>query len=447
MTAPDTAPQAITGRRVLAVAGPIMLSNVTVPLLGAVDTGVVGQMGAPEPIGAVGVGAAIIAFVYWMFGFLRMGTSGLVAQARGAGDGAEVGALLTRGLLIAAAAGGALILLSPLIIPLSLLLSPASPEVEAMTRAYLSIRLWGAPFAIAVYALTGWLIAMERTRGVLILQIGMNGLNIGLDLWFVLGLGWGVEGVAAATLIAEAAGCLIGLRLCRDAFAGGAWKDRARVLDRARLRMMAAVNGDILIRSMLLSLAFLLFIFFSAREGDVSLAANQVLMKFFEINAYALDGFAFAAEALVGAAFGARDPATVRAAARVASLWALAAAGCVSVLFLAFGPLAIDLMTTDPETRAAARHFVLWCAAAPLVGLPCFMLDGIFIGATRTRSMRLAMIESFAIYLPALLLLGWAFGPHGLWAALMLFFVARGVTLWRRWPALMADAGGPGRPA
>ncbi|MGG7567410.1 MATE family efflux transporter [Rhodovulum sp. DZ06] len=419
-----------------------MLSNVTVPLLGAVDTGVVGQLGAPEPIGAVGVGAVIIAFIYWMFGFLRMGTTGLVAQARGQGDAAETGALLTRALLIAAAGGLAVAILQPLLIPLALMLSPASEGVEEMTRQYLSIRMWGAPCAIAVYALTGWLIAMEKTRGVLLLQVGMNGMNIGLDLWFVLGLGWGVEGVAAATVMSEVAGAALGLYLCRAAFAGGAWKDRARVLDPAKLRRLAQVNGDILLRSALLSLAFLLFVFSSADAGDVTLAANQVLYQFFTINAYALDGFAFAAEAMVGAAFGARDPATVRAAARVASLWAFAAAAAIAALFLVFGPAIIDLMTTDPETRARARVFLLWAAASPVIGLPCFMLDGIFIGATRTRDMRVGMIESFAIYLPLLFGLGWALGPHGLWAALMGFFVARAVTLWRRWPGLLEAAKG-----
>jgi MATE family multidrug resistance protein len=433
-SSPPSAP--LTHRRVLRIAGPIMLSNVSVPLLGAVDTGVIGQLGTAEPIGAVAIGATILGFIYWLFGFLRMGTSGLAAQARGAGDMAEVRALLTRGLMIAAAAGLGFILLQPILFPLALMLSPASAEVEAMTSTYLGIRIWGAPAAIAVYALTGWLIAMERTRGVLVLQLGMNGLNIGLDLWFVLGLDFGIAGVAVATVIAEFAGAGIGLWLCRDAFAGGAWRDWPRVMD------MAAVNGDILIRSALLQVAFASFVFRSAREGDVTLAANQVLFRFFEITAYALDGFAFAAEALVGVAFGAKRPGAIAQAARLTSLWGLAFVGVLSAVFLVFGGMLTDVMTTSEEVRARARDFLPWIALAPLLGLPCFMLDGIFIGATRTGAMRTAMIESVVIYAAAMVALGWAFGAHGLWAALMVFFVARGLTLGRRYPALLRAAGG-----
>ncbi|RMH51541.1 MAG: MATE family efflux transporter, partial [Alphaproteobacteria bacterium] len=193
------APRAITHRRVLRVALPIVVSNATIPILGAVDTGVVGQLGEAAPIGAVGIGAIILAGFYWVFGFLRMGTSGLVAQAQGAGDMAEVAAHLSRALMIATGAGLALIALQGPLVAAAFLIAPASPEVEALARDYLTIRIWGAPAAIAVYALTGWLIATERTAGVLALQLWMNGANAALDLWFVLGLGWGVGGVAVAT--------------------------------------------------------------------------------------------------------------------------------------------------------------------------------------------------------------------------------------------------------
>ncbi len=228
----------ITHRRVLKIAVPIVLSNATVPILGAVDTGVVGQMGQAAPIGAVGIGAVILATIYWVFGFLRMGTTGLAAQARGAGDTAETGALLMRGLLLGGAAGLFFIVAQVAVFAGAFALSPASPEVEALTRDYLEIRIWGAPATIALYAVTGWLIAVERTRGVFVLQVWMNGLNILLDLWFVLGLGWGVEGVAVATLIAEWTGLALGLWLCRDAFGGNQWRDWARIFDPARLRRM-----------------------------------------------------------------------------------------------------------------------------------------------------------------------------------------------------------------
>ena len=288
----------ITQSRVLKIALPIVLSNATVPILGAVDTGVVGQLGEAAPIGAVGIGAVILSTIYWIFGFLRMGTTGLAAQARGAGDEAETGALLMRGLLLAGGAGLFFILAQALVFWGAFTLAPASAEVEGLARQYLEIRIWGAPATIGLYAVTGWLIAMERTRGVFLLQIWMNGLNIVLDLWFVLGLGWGVEGVAIATLIAEWSGLALGLWLCGSAFAGDQWHDWARIFDRLRIKRMMQVNGDIMVRSVLLNLSFTTFLFLGADLGDVTLAANQVLIQLLQMTAFALDGFAFSAEAL-----------------------------------------------------------------------------------------------------------------------------------------------------
>ena len=278
-------------------------------------------MGQAAPIGAVGIGAIVLATLYWVFGFLRMGTTGLVAQARGAGETAETGALLMRALMIGVAGGVLFIALQVLLFAGAFALAPASEEVEGLARQYMAIRIWGAPATIALYAVTGWLIAMERTKGVLVLQLWMNGLNIGLDLWFVLNLGWGVEGVAIATLIAEWTGLVLGLWLCRAAFRGDQWRNWARVFDPARLRRMLAVNADIMIRSVLLTVSFTSFLFLAADLGDVTLAANQVLLQFLEITAFALDGFAFSAEALVGAAVGARARAKVRRAAILTSQW------------------------------------------------------------------------------------------------------------------------------
>jgi MATE family multidrug resistance protein len=440
-TADRAAPDPVTHGRVLRIALPIVLSNATVPILGAVDTGVVGQMGLAAPIGAVGLGAITLATVYWVFGFLRMGTTGLVAQARGAGDGAEVAAHLTRALMIAAAAGLALIALQSAVMAGAFAVAPASPGVETLARQYLSIRIWGAPATIALYAVTGWLIAVERTRGVLVLQLWMNGLNIALDLWFVLGLGWGVPGVAVATLIAEWTGLALGLWLCRQAFAVRDWRDWPRVLARGPLRRLLAVNTDIMIRSVALQLCFTAFVFSGARFGDVTLAANQVLLQFLEITAFALDGFAFAAEAMVGGAMGARDRATLRQAAVLSSAWGAGLALPMAALFWFGGPALIDLMARAPDVQAEARRFLHWAALAPVVGIASWMLDGIFIGATRTRDMRNAMVLSSAICGLALWGLGAAFGNHGLWAAIWVLFVARAVTLGLKYPALEQAAG------
>ena len=431
-------PHPVGHRRVLAIALPIVLSNATIPILGAVDTGVIGQLGEAAPVGAVGIGAVILASIYWIFGFLRMGTSGLVAQAHGAGDGAEAGAHLARALTIAGLAGLALIALHPLIFAAAFRLAPASAEVERLAGQYLAIRIWGAPATIALYAITGWLIAMERTRGVLALQLLQNGLNVALDLAFVPGLGWGVPGVAAATLIAELTGLALGLWFCREALRAAA--RRAGLFARDRMARLMRVNGDIMLRSVLLQGSFTTFMFMAAGQGDVTLAANQVLLQFLEITAYGLDGFAFAAETLVGQAVGARRRDLLRRAAAVSSVWAAGGALALGAAFWAFGPALIDLLTTSPEVRAEARHYLPWLVAAPLIGIASWMFDGIFIGATLTGRMRRAMIEAVAIYAVALALLPAAFGNHGLWAALMVLNLSRALTMARFYPEAEATA-------
>lgn len=431
---------ALTHRRVLAVAGPIVLSNVTVPILGLVDTGVIGQLGDAVPIGAVGLGAVILSTFFWVFGFLRMGTTGLTAQAHGAGRQGEVAAMLTRALLIALMAGVALIALQGPLFWAAFQVAPASAEVETLARDYLAIRIWGAPFAISVYAFTGWLIALERARSVLVLQVVMNGVNIGLDLWFVLGLGWGVEGVAIATLLAEFSGAALGLWLCRDIFRNPAWRERARVLDGPTLKNMAVVNTDILLRSLFIMAIFTSFTFYGSGLSDTELAANQVLMQFLHVTAYAMDGFAFGAETFVGQALGARNRVAVRRASVMSSQWGAGISCALALGFLLVGGWGIDVMTTAPDVRQVARDFLPYMVLAPLLGWPAWMLDGIFIGATRTADMRNMMILSAAIYFAAVYALMPGLGNHGLWAALLISFVARGATLALRYPALERSA-------
>jgi MATE family, multidrug efflux pump len=433
-------PKPVTHRRVLAIALPIMLSNATIPILGAVDTGVVGQLGAAAPIGAVGIGAIILGAIYWMFGFLRMGTTGLASQAIGAGDKAEVAALLTRALLIGLGAGALFIAIQLPLFWAAFQLSPASPEVEGMARDYMRIRIWSAPAAIAMFGITGWLIAQERTRSVLVIQLWMNGLNILLDVWFVLGLGWGVSGVALATFLAEWSGLAMGLWFCRAAFRVPDWRNWVQVFDRARLVHMGQVNGNILIRSLLLEIILVSFLFLGAGFGDVTLAANQVLLQFLLITAHALDGFAFAAEALVGQAMGARQRAALRRSAVLAGVWAAVGTLGLVLFFTVFGGTLIDLMSTSPDVQQEARSYLIYLILMPVFGCPAFMLDGVFIGATRTRDMRNMMAISFVVYGVATMVLVPLYGNHGLWLAMLISFVARGVTMALRYPALERQA-------
>ncbi|WP_288925242.1 MATE family efflux transporter [uncultured Maritimibacter sp.] len=433
--------QAITHRRVLKIAVPVVAANVTVPILGAVDTGVVGQLGEAAPIGAVGIGAIILTAIYWVFGFLRMGTAGLASQAMGAGDRRELAAILTRVLMIGFAGGAAVILLQIPLFWASFQIAPASDQVEALARDYMGIRVWSAPAMIALYGVMGWLIAQERTASVLVVQLTMNGINIVFDLLFVLGFDWGVQGVAVATLISEWSGLALGLWLCRAAFRVPDWRDWARVLDRARLIRMARVNTDILIRSLLLEVMIVSFMFMGARFGDVALAANQVLLQFLHVTAYAMDGFAFGAEALVGQALGARNRAALRRAAVVSSIWGAVIVVLLAGVFLVAGGVVIDIMATDEGVRQAARDYLPWMVLAPIIGWLPWMMDGIFIGATRTADMRNMMVVSLAVYGFAAVLLVPAFGNHGLWAAYIISYAARGVTLAARYPALERSAG------
>jgi MATE family multidrug resistance protein len=372
-----------------------------------------------------------------------MGTTGLTSQASGAGDTDEVDALLSRALLIGISAGLVMIVAQVAIFQGAFWISPASAEVETLAREYMAIRIWSAPATIALYGITGWLIAQERTRAVLVIQVGMNGANIALSFYLGLELGWGVQGVAWATFIAEWGGLALGLWFCRGVFLRTAWLSAARVFDVVRLKHMALVNSDILIRSVLLQAIFVSFLFFGSDFGDVQLAANQILMQFLQVTAYALDGFAFSAEALVGQALGARARAALRRSAILSSLWGGIVCAILAVCFALFGGWIIDIMTTSPEVREVARIYLPYMVAAPIVGVAAWMLDGIFIGATRTKDMRNMMIISAVIYFLTVVPLMAVFENHGLWIALLLNFVVRGATLGWKYPGLEAEADKP----
>lgn len=425
----------LSHRRVLRIALPMILSGITVPLLGLVDTGVVGHLGAAEPIGAVGIGALILSTAYWAFGFLRMGVTGLAAQAAGRGDRAELIAILMRALLIGAAAGIGFVVAQKLVIQVGLMLAPAGSGVENLAEAYLRVRIWGAPAAICLYAINGWLIARERTGAVLLLQLWVNGLNIALDFAFVLGLGWGVAGVASATLIAEWAGLAFGLWLCREAFVGRVWRDKSVFAGQA-LRRMMSVNADILIRSVVLQAIFVAFVFKGARFGDDLLAVNQILLLFVETMAYALDGFAFSAEIMIGRAVGLGDRGLLRRAAKLNALWSLGLSLPLALGAFVLGPIAVTWMTDLPQLHALADAYLPWIVLVPMVAAGGYFFDGVFIGATRTRPMRNMMMLSGLVYLVALVTLTPLYGNHGLWAALIVSFVARGLSLAACYPAL-----------
>lgn len=429
-------------RRVWTLAGPIILSNVSVPLLGAVDTAVMGHLPGPQYIGAVAVGAMIFGFVYIGFNFLRMGTTGIVAQALGAGDADEVRATLLRAVIVGGLLGALLVLLQRPIALAAFPLIDASGDVEGLAATYYAIRIWGAPAALANFAFLGWFIGVQNTRAALVMQVAMNGANIVLDLWFVIGLGWGVAGVAVATLISEVGAVALAAWLARHELRriGGALR-RSALFEQAHLKRLLSVNVDIFVRTLCLMGSFAAFTALGARMGDVTLAANAVLFNFQIFMSYALDGFAFAAESLAGNAVGADDRRYYRIAVRVTTAWAaLFALGFTMAYGLLGGPI-IDAITDLPEVRAAARAYLPWAVLAPLVSVWSFQLDGIFTGATRTAAMRNSMALSTAIYAVALVFLVPALGNHGLWIGFYVLMVARAITLGVRLPAIGRSIG------
>ena len=431
----------ITNRSILAIAVPVMLSNVSTPLIGIVDTGVVGRIPDPAYIGAVAVGALIFTFVFWAFGFLRMGTTGLTAQALGAEDNDEIIAGLGRALLVALIAGLGLIALQWPIREIAFRWIGSSPQVEELARGYFNIRIWAAPATLANYALLGWFVGLGRTRTGLLLQLVLNLTNMALDALFVLGLGWGVEGVATGTVIAEMIAVIAGLFIAsRHTHHFGGRFCFQRILQIDRLRRTLIVNGDIMIRSLALIFVFVWFMARGARQGDVILAANAVLMHFISTGAFFLDGLAFATEALVGRAIGAKNSESLSRSVRLTTLWAAATAVVISATILTLGPVFADMLSVDPEVRSTVRIYLFWAAGSPLLGVWAFQLDGIFIGATLSAEMRNAMLVSLAIFLVAWWTLQ-PYGNHGLWAALYANYCARTVTLWYYYPALSRTMG------
>ena len=419
------------------LAGPIILSNISVPLVGAVDTAVVGHLPDPIYIGAVALGAIIFNFLFWGFGFLRMGTTGFVAQAYGAGDIDEVRATLARALLLAAGLG---VLVVALQFPIGLFVFWAfsgSVELESLANSYYAIRVWSAPATLANYAILGCLIGIQNTRAVLALQLVLNITNVLLDLLFVLALGWGIQGVALASVISEFvalafASWLVMRNLNR---LGGQWA-RSRIVDISKLKALLHVNINIFIRTLCLIFAFSYFIAIGTKMGEITLAANAVLLHLQHFLAYGLDGFAFAVESLAGSAYGARNRGAFRTAVRVTTIWALIVAGLFTVLYAVLGSSIISVITGIEPVRLAAADYLIWLLVSPVLSVWSYQLDGIFIGATRSVEMRNGMVLSLLVYLLAIWLFVPLLGNHGLWLSLMIFMVTRAITLGLWYPRI-----------
>ena len=429
----------VSHRKVWLLAGPIILSNISVPLVGAVDTAVVGHLPEPQAIGAVALGALIFSFIYWGFGFLRMGTTGFVAQAYGAGDWQSLSDTLLRVLLLAVVLGLAVILLGRPVIHFALWLIDSSEAVESLAVDYAYIRIWSAPAVLCVYAFTGVFIGMHNTRAAFVLQLVLNITNVLLDLLFVVGFDWGVKGVAIASLVAEYTALIAGFYLLREPLRN-AWRryNRSRLLERSALVALFTANINIFVRTLCLLFAFSYFTAQGASMGEVILAANAVLMHLMSFSAYALDGFAHAVEAMAGSAYGANRQRQFRLAVKLTTMWSGLVALLVALVYLALGEQIIGLFTSIESVAVAAHEYLPWMIIAPLLSVWSFQLDGIFIGTGQTREMRNAMVVSLALYLLLLqLLIPW-YGNHGLFLGLMLFMLIRAGTLLFYFPRIDA---------
>lgn len=430
------------GWRIWQLAWPLMLANCAAPLLGFADTAVIGNTGSTEALGAIALGALIFNFLYWGCGFLRMGTTGFVAQARARGDQPEVTATLLRALIMGFLIGVAFVITQTLVANLALSLLDASAAVEAQTRAYLVCRIWGAPASLASFAILGAWIGLGRSDLVLKFQLFLNGVNIALDLWLAGVMDWGVVGIGVGTAIAEWLSFLLALvLLARNLVDRNGKRPElpwALMLDRQGLRQSLAANGDIILRTLFMLFGFAWFTNQAAGFGDEVLAANHILLQFITFSALILDGFAHAAEPLVGQAIGEKRRRYFDAVLRTSLAWSASSALCLAVGIFVIGPQAIQWFTDISSVRALAQGYLFYAAMYVGLSFAAFQLDGIFIGATQTPEMRNASGMALAVFIVAWYLLSVRFGYHGLWWAMLIYVAARACTLGVYLPRLRA---------
>lgn len=426
---PEGRPFEVNNRMVLAIAVPMTLAFLTTPLLGLVDTAVVGRLGDAALLGGLAIAAILFDLVFTTFNFLRTATTGLVAQAMGRDDPTEEQAVFWRSLMISAVAGVIIIAATPLLLAAGLTFMGARGEIAAAASTYLMIRALSAPAALANYAILGYVLGRGMGGTGLLLQTVINGTNIVLSILLGLWLGYGLEGVAWATVIAEITGCAAGLLVIHrnfDRAHGPSWK---QIIDRASILRLMSLNGDIMIRSFALITAFAWFTRLGTGFGETTLAANAILMNFFMVAGYYLDGFATAAEQLAGRAIGARYRPAFDKAVRLTVFWGFALAGFTTGFFLVFGDAVIGLMTTLESVRLEAGSYLFWAALTAVAGVLAFEMDGVFVGATWSRDMRNMMLLSLALFIVLSVGMTRIWGNQGLWISLNIFLAARGLTL------------------
>ena len=424
--------------QLLAMAWPFIIANASVPLLGVVDTAVIGNTGSVIDLGAIALGALIFSFVYWSFGFLRMGTTGFVAQAKGAGDAEEVQAIFGRASLIALAVGMVLLLLQLPIGAISFSLLSGEEAVESVASTYFFTRIWGAPATLIVFVVMGVWIGLGESRELLKLQLFLNGSNMVLDIIAAGVLGLGAQGIAIGTVIAEVSTCFLGFYRLRNHLAqmqglegaGRAFWPWHRIRDMSQMWALINANIDIMIRTLLLVFAFAYFTNEAAKYGVVALAATHIVLQIMAFTAFFLDGFAYVAEAETGQSYGAKDKNLFTVALSKTTVLAGITAATLAVLVAIVGGALVELMTDLTEVVVLSKVLIPICAVYVFASFPAFQLDGVFIGTSRTKEMRDASVLSVIVFLLAVWMLSEALGLAGLWWAMVIFVVARALSLW-----------------
>ncbi len=418
----------IRDRQILRLAIPSIVSNITVPLLGLVDVAIMGHMGSAAYIGAISVGAMIFNILYWIFGFLRMGTSGLTSQALGRRDLTEVTSLLKRSVLVGWAVAASIIVLQIPIRQLAFAIIAPEEPIRQLATVYFGICVWGAPAMLTLYGLTGWFIGMQNTRLPMVISITQNVVNIAASIFFVFGLGMKVRGVAWGTVVAQYAGVALAVTLLvvhysrlRKYAKGG------RIMDMGRLLDFFKVNSDIFLRTLCLVAVNLYFLAAGARQGTVILAVNTLLTQLYILFSYFLDGFAFAGEALCGKYYGAENKEAFHMTVRRVFMWGFSVALLFTLVYAVGGLQFLGLLTDEEEVVRAAEPFFPWAMAVPMAGVVAFVWDGVFIGITATKGMLLssvvATVAFFALYSGS----AGAWGNHALWMAFVIYLAVRGI--------------------
>ncbi|WP_288734766.1 MATE family efflux transporter [uncultured Parabacteroides sp.] len=421
-------------KKILQLAIPSIVSNITVPLLGLIDVAIVGHLGSAAYIGAIAVGGMLFNIIYWLFGFLRMGTSGMTSQAFGQRDLKEVTRVLLRAVGVGLFIALCLLLLQYPIRKIAFLLIDATPEVRELATIYFNICVWGAPAVLGLYGFAGWFIGMQNSRFPMFIAITQNVVNIVASLSFVYLLNMKIEGVALGTLIAQYAGLfmasLLWLRYYGRLKIAFRWRE---IIGKTAMKRFFQVNSDIFFRTLCLVAVTTFFTSTGARQGDVVLAVNTLLMQLFTLFSYIMDGFAYAGEAMAGRYIGARNNTGLQRMIRLLFRWGWGLSLSFTILYMIGGQDFLGLLTNDTTVINAAGSYYYWVLAIPLAGFAAFLWDGILIGATATRLMLYSMLVASGLFFVVYYLFYGVMGNHALWMAFLIYLSLRGIMQWILW--------------